>query len=125
MTERTAEQLINEVAALLGKFVPGEALGGVEFDTIDSCIDQVLEEVSGIVYIGDRDDIPLKYFETLARLVAVHAASKFSNAPLDLKSVEDHENRLRYLAAPERTRRTLRIDPALRPYRRGYFNGYR
>ncbi|RZN21931.1 hypothetical protein [Bradyrhizobium sp. Leo121] len=125
MTSRTAEQLINEVAALLGKYVPGEALGAVEHDTIDSCIDQVLEEVSGVVYVGDRDDIPLKYFETLARLIAVHAASKFSNAPLDLTAVNAHEDRLRYLSAPSRTRRTLAIDPALRPYWRGYFNGYR
>ena len=98
MADRTAEQMIQEVAAILGKFVPGEALQAVEQDTIDGCIDQVLDEVDGIVSVN-REAIPLKYFETLARLIAVHAASKFSNTPLDLAAVYQHEARLRYLVA--------------------------
>lgn len=108
MASRTAEELINEVAAILGKYVPGEALGAVEHDTIDGCIDQVLEEISGIVFVADRDDIPLRYFETLARLMAVHAASKFSNAPLDLGAVQQHEDRLRYLSAGTGTTETIK-----------------
>lgn len=110
MASRTSEDLINEVAALLGKFVPGEALGSVEHETIDGCIDPVLEEISGIALIGDRDDIPLRYFETLARLIAVHAASKFSNAPLDLAAIQQHEQRLRYLAAPPIGYAPLKVD---------------
>ena len=81
MSFRTADELINETASILGKYVVGETLGQVEHDTIDGCIDQVLEEINGIVSITDRDEIPLKYFETLARLIAVHAASKFSKRP--------------------------------------------
>lgn len=108
MATRTAEQMIEEVAAILGKFVPGEALGDVEHDTIDGCIDQVLEEISGIVVVSDRDEIPLKYFETVARLIAVHASSKFSNAALDLQAIRSHENRLRDLSAPVATNETLR-----------------
>lgn len=103
MAERTTQDLINEVAAILGKYVPGETLGSVESDTIDGCIDQVLEEIDTIVVISDRDAIPVKYFETVARLIAVHAASKFSNAPLDLVAVEQHEQRLRRLAANQPT----------------------
>lgn len=108
MAERTAEELINEVASILGKYVPGEALGSVEHDTIDGCIDQVLEEIDGIVVVSDRDSIPLRFFETIARLIAVHAASKFSNAPLDLAQVQAHETRLRYLAAGVATNETLK-----------------
>lgn len=103
MATRTADQMIEEVAAILGKFVPGEALGDVESDTINGCIDQVLEEIDGIVVVSDRDEIPLKYFETIARLIAVHAASKFSNTPLDLDAVQEHEQRLRYLVANDPT----------------------
>ena len=101
MATRTDDQLIQEVAAILGKFVPGEALGPVENDTISNCIDEVLEEIDGIVSGFDREEIPLKYFETIARLTAIHAASKFSNTPLDIAGVQDHEQRLRYLAANE------------------------
>ena len=95
---KTAEELVYEVAAILGKAVAGEALGQPEYDTIDGNIDPVLSEIEGIVYVGDRDEIPNKYFQTIARLVAVHSAAKFSNAPVDLALVAQHEARLRYLA---------------------------
>lgn len=100
---KTAEELVYEVAAILGKAVAGEALGQPEYDTIDGNIDPVLAEIENIVYVGDRDEIPNKYFQTIARLVAVHSAAKFSNAPVDLVEVANHEQRLRYLAAPEPT----------------------
>ena len=96
---KTAENLVYEVAGILGISVAGEPLGDVERTTIDNNIDPVLAEISDIVYIGDRDDIEDRYFQTIARLVAVHSAAKFSNAPVDLSLVQQHETRLRYLAA--------------------------
>src|SRR4051812_41881919 len=95
----TAEQLINKAAAILGKYVPGEALGDVEHETIDRCIDDVLAEISPIVDLGDRDEIPNRLFETVARLVAIYAAAEFSNQPPDLAVVQQHEQRLRYLTS--------------------------
>lgn len=95
---KTSEEMIYEVASILGKAVAGEALGQPEKETIDGNIDPVLAEVEEIVYIGDRDAIPVKYFQTLARLIAVHSAAKFSNAPVDIQEVYKHEDRLRYLA---------------------------
>lgn len=100
---KTADNLVYEVASILGKAVAGEALGQPEYDTIDGNIDPVLAEIANIVYVGDRDEIEDKYFQTIARLVAVHSASKFSNAPVDLVEVAKHEQRLKYLAAPEPT----------------------
>ena len=120
---KTADNLVYEVAALLGISVAGEALGSVEYATIDGNIDPVLEEISDIAYVADRDDIPDRYFQTIARLVAGHSAAKSSNAPVDLAQVEQLEARLRYLAAQGRTRRTLRIDPAFSVYRRYYYDG--
>jgi hypothetical protein len=76
----TAEELINKAAAILGKYVPGEALGDVEHETISRCVDDVLAEVSKIVAIPDRNTIPGLLFETVARLVAIYAAADFSNA---------------------------------------------
>jgi hypothetical protein len=95
----SAEELINKAAALLGKYVPGEALGDVEHQTIDDCIDPVLAEISKIVVIGDRDQIPNTLFETIARLVAIYAAAEFSNQPPDLAAIGNYEMRLRYLVA--------------------------
>jgi hypothetical protein len=93
----TSEQLINKAAAILGKYVPGEALGSVEHDTIDGCIDPVLTEIARIVAVPDRDDIPNLLFETIARLVAIYAAAEFSNQQPDLAIIEQHEQRLRNL----------------------------
>ncbi len=103
---KTADDLVYEVAAILGKAVAGEALGQPEYDTIDNNIDPVLAEIENIVYVGDRDDIPDRYFQTIARLVAVHSAAKFNNAPVDLVEVTKHENRLRDLAASQPTYQT-------------------
>ena len=96
---RTADQLIYEAAAILGKAVAGEALGQPEYDTLDTSVDAMLDEVSTIVYIGDRDEIPQRFFNTLARLLAIHAAAKFANQPVDMNQVFVHEERLRRLAA--------------------------
>jgi len=104
---RTAEELINKAAAILGKYVPGEALGDVEHQTIDNAYSDVLAEIAKIVDIGDRDEIPALLFETIARLTALHAASEFNNTPLPMADVEAHEQRLRYLIASTPTYEVL------------------
>lgn len=116
---KTADNLVYEVAAILGKVVAGEPLGQPEYQTIDGNIDPVLAEIASIVYIGDRDEIDDKYFQTIARLVAIHSAAKFSNTPASLTEIETHEERLRVLAAEPRTRTRLKVDTALLPYRYG------
>lgn len=103
----SSEDLINKAASILGKYVPGEALGPIEHDTIDGCIDRVLDETAKIVVIGDRDAIPGLLFETIARLVAIYAAAAFSNSPPPLAVINEHEQRLRYLIAQTPTYETL------------------
>ena len=105
---KTADNLVYEVAGILGISVAGEALGPVEYQTIDGNIDPVLAEIETIAYVGDRNDIPDNLFQTIARLVAVHSAAKFSSAPVDLALVEQHEARLRYLASQTVTYETLK-----------------
>ena len=106
----SSEQLINKAAAILGKFVPGEALGAVEHDVINGCVDDVLTELAKIVSIPDRDDIPNLYFETVARILSIYAAAEFSNQPVDLNAIYDHEQRLRYLIATTPTYEVLRTN---------------
>lgn len=107
---KTAENLIDEVAGILGKNVPGEPLAAIDHDVIDGKIDGVLEETARIVYIGDRDDIPDGYFQPIARLVAIHAAASFSNGQIDYDAVERHEQRLRVLVAQVPTRETIPVE---------------
>ncbi len=95
---KTRTDLINEVAALLGRLVPGEALDFPASDSIDGCIDPAVAEPNRIVVI-DADGIQTVYFNTLARIVAVHAAAKFANAPLDMEAVKVLEQRMYVLAA--------------------------
>lgn len=106
----TADELINKAAAILGKYVPGEALGDVEHETIDRAYTSVLAETAKIVNIGDRDEIPELLFETIARLTAIYAASYFSNQPLDLATVFQHEQRLRVLIAQTPTYEVLGVN---------------
>jgi len=121
---KTADDLVYEAAAILGKNVAGESLGNVEYQTISAEVDNTIATISNIVYL-DKDDIPDRLFSAVADIVASFAAAKFSQQKLDPSSIEVLENRLRYLVAPERTRKTLAIDPGLSPYRRNYYGGYR
>jgi hypothetical protein len=105
---KTADNLVYEVAGILGISVAGEALGSVEYQTIEDNIDPVLAEIEDIVSISNKDDIEDRYFQTIARLVAVHSAAKFSNAPVDLALVRQHESRLRSLAAGPATTEPLK-----------------
>jgi len=111
MTDKTADNLVYEVASLLGKRVVGEALAAEDYTTIQDCIDPVLEEIEDIVNINS-DAIPARYFQTIARLIAVHAAPKFSNAPVDLARVQLHEQRLRQLSA---------VSPSYEPLKAEYY----
>jgi hypothetical protein len=105
---KTSDQLVYEAAGILGIAVAGEALGNVEYETIFNNIDPVLAEVERIVHIGNRDEIPDLFFQTIARLVAVHSAAKLSNTPVSLDQVAQHETRLRYLATGERIYQPVR-----------------
>lgn len=106
----TNEELINKAASILGKYVPGEALGEIEHETIDRSYSSVLAELEKIVVIADRNAIPNLLFETVARLTAVYAASMFSNTPLDLGAIDQHERRLRYLIAQTPTYEVLKTE---------------
>jgi hypothetical protein len=94
----TSEELINKAAAILGKYVPGEALSDAEHQTLSQSVDDVLAEIGKIVAV-DRENIPNTVFESIAYLVATFAAAEFSNVPRDKQAIENWEQRLRYLVA--------------------------
>jgi hypothetical protein len=100
---KTADDLVYEVASILGKAVAGESLGQPEYETIDNKIDGVLSRIAKIVYIGDRDEIPAELFDNIALIVAAFAGSKFSNEKPDMAYVRSLEADLRYLVADDPT----------------------
>lgn len=107
----TAEQVINKAAGDLGKWVPGEALGAVEHDTLSEALDAVLTEIAKIIAITDRDEIPAIAYEVVSSMTAAFAASAFSNVPLDYATTIDPlERRLRYLIAQTPTYEVLRTN---------------
>src|SRR6516225_1043635 len=104
MITYTSEQVINKAAGDLGKWVPGEALGSVEYDTISAAFDNVLSEISKIVAINDRDEVPAFLYEAVASMTAAFAASSFSNQAIDYTGIiEPLERRIRYLVAQQPT----------------------
>lgn len=106
---KTADNLVYEVASILNRYVVGEALGDIEYQTIESNIEPVLSEVADIICI-DRDDIPDRYFQTIARLVAIHSTAKFSGTPADLEEIRLHERRLRVLVGSVPAYSTLKAE---------------
>lgn len=109
MPDRGTDELIDRVASILGKKVPGEALSNEDKEVIFKNVDLVLKEISEIVVI-DRRRIPERLFLTVARLITVHSASDFSSAPLDLEAIYQLETRLRRLVGLNFTYVPVRVD---------------
>src|SRR6516164_9583694 len=109
MITYTSEDVINTAAADLGRYVPGEALGAAEHATLSNALDRVIAEVSKIIAINDRDEIPAIAFECICVLTAMFASSMFSNVPYDKIRVEQVEQRLRYLIAQTPTYEILPV----------------
>jgi|SRR6516165_700706 hypothetical protein len=109
MITYTSEQAIDQAAADLGRYVPGEALGAAEHDILSMALDKVLAEISKIIAINDRDEIPAVAFECVCVLTAMFGSSMFSNVPYDKVRVEQVEQRLRYLIAQTPTYEILPV----------------
>ena len=107
----TSQQVINQAAGNLGKWVPGEALGSVEQDTMSASLDAVLAEIAKIIAIGDRDEIPAFAFEVICNMTTAFAAAAFSDTQLDYRTMmEPLEQRLRYLVAQMPTYEILPVN---------------
>jgi hypothetical protein len=95
----TAKDAIYKAASDLGIVVSGEALGAVEYDAISDHLDNVLDELSKIIAISDRDAIPAIAFESVSSMTSLFAGSDFSQAPMNHDERDRIEARLRYLVA--------------------------
>lgn len=127
---RTRIALIDKAIENLGVLVEGQAITAAMRQKVDRIFDGHLAELrtEEIVYIADvgtenpplGGEIPAEYFNSLGHTLAWAAASGFSLAgDPSLASLDQlARDTLRRLTKPGRTRRTLKVDPQLRPQTR-------
>ena len=106
----TADRIITNAAADLGKWVPGETLGTAEYATLSDSYDSVLAEVAKLISL-DRDAIPAAYYQVISMMVSAFAAASFSEQPLEYEAkMWPLEQRLRYLIAQTPTYEILSVN---------------
>lgn len=130
---KTRAELIDQALINLGVIAEGQSIEGDLVDKMDKVVDPALAELSelDVYYTQDPGEIgPTagaiedSAFLSLAAYIANAACSAF-NLPADTKLQALSliaEQKLITLTRPARTRRTLRIDPAIAP-RRAYYWG--
>jgi hypothetical protein len=127
---KTRVDLINQALTNLGILAQGQSPEAENIAKMDAIVDPALSELAGldVYYAQDAGEagpsggaIEDSAFLSIADYLANRACSAF-NLPADTKMQalsQIAEDKLRTLAAPSRTLRTLRTDPALQPRRIG------
>jgi hypothetical protein len=126
---KTRAQLINQILDRLQILVYGQAPSDQDVQKVDLIVDGAVAKLSALdIYdvkdagslgpsggaIEDKEFLPLADYIASFHLLADPRIQALSTIA---------ESDLRILAAPSRTLRVLRIDPALRPRRIGTYRG--
>jgi hypothetical protein len=131
---KTRAELINQCLTNLGVIAEGQSVSAEEVSKMDGVIDPAVSQLAdlNIYYVQDAGSvgptdgaIEDSAFLSLAAYIANEACAAF-NLPADTKMqalAMIAEDKLRTLAAPARTLRTLRVDPALQSHYRGIYRG--
>lgn len=126
---KTRSELINQVLDRLQILVYGQSPSDEDVQKVDRILDGAVAQLArfDIYYVQDPGElgpsdgaIEDEAFLALADYVAqFHLLADARIQALAMVA----EGNLRLLAAPARTLKTLRVDPALRPRRYGYYRG--
>lgn len=131
---KTRAELINQSLTNLGVIAQGQSISADLVTKMDTVVDPAISELSelAIYYVQDAGSLgPIggaiedSAFLSLSAYIANAACAAF-NLPADEKMQAlalIAEGKLRTLAAPARTLRTLRVDPAVWPRRIGTYRG--
>lgn len=131
---KTRADLVNQCLRNLGVIAQGQSISAEETAKMDGIIDPAVTLLASldIYYVQDAGSlgpsdgvIADDEFLPLADWIANKACAAF-NLAADQKMQALAllaEDTLRTLAAPSRTLRTLRVDPALTPRRLGFYRG--
>ncbi|WP_425991373.1 hypothetical protein [Afipia sp. DC4300-2b1] len=129
---KTRAELIDQALINLGVIAEGQSIEADLVDKMDKVVDPACAQLSqlDIYYVQDAGEIgPTggeiedSAFLSLAAYIANAACASF-NLPADTKLMalsQIAEATLTTLSRPARTRRTLRIDPAVAPVRTYYW----
>lgn len=126
---KTRAEVINQVLDRLQILVYGQSPSDEDIQKVDRLFDGAVAQLNSldIYYVSDPGTlgpsdgaIEDEAFLPLADYIAqFHLLADTRQQAL----AQIAEENLRILAAPPRTRRTLRVDPALTPRRYGYYRG--
>lgn len=126
---KTRAELINQILDRLQILVYGQTPSDQDVQKVDLLVDTAIAQLAAldIYYVQDPGTLgPLdgaiedEAFLALADYIAqFHLIADARIQALAMAAEED----LRIIAAPARTLRTLRVDPALTPRRLGYYRG--
>jgi hypothetical protein len=132
---KNRSDLINQALTNLGILVPGQSISDDLVTKMDGIVDPAVAMLAAleIYYVqdageagpptgGDIDDaafLPLADYIANAACAAFNLAADTKMQALSLIA----ESKLITLSAPARTLRTLRVDPALRGRRYGWYRG--
>lgn len=132
---KNRSDLINQALTNLGVVAEGQSISDDMVPKMDGIVDPAVAMLAQleIYYVQDAGeagpptggDIDDAAFLPLADYIANAACAAF-NLPADTKMQALSmiaQGTLITLSAPSRTLRTLRVDPALQPYRRGFYRG--
>lgn len=131
---KTRAEFVTRCLTNLGVIAQGQSVSDEEVSKMDALVDPAFALLAalGIYYVQDGGEIgPADgaieddAFLPLADYVANQACPAF-NLAADTKMAalaQLAEKNLRTIAAPSRTQRTLRIDPALQTRRFGFYRG--
>lgn len=129
---KTRAELINQCLINLGVYAYGQSVSAEDVQKMDAIVNPAVAELAAleIYYVDDAGDagpsggvLDDAAFLSISDYVSNCAASAFNlamDAKLQAKS-SLAEAKLITLSAPARTKKTLRVDPALRSRRR-YFS---
>lgn len=131
---KTRAEFVTQCLYNLGVIAQGQSVSDQEMSKMDALVDPSFAKLAGlnIYYVQDAGDIgptggdiedaaflPLADYVANSACAAFNLAADTKMQALSMIAVGD----LTTIGAPPRTLNTLRVDPALRPTRYGYYRG--
>ena len=108
---KTRAQLIERAGIDLGLVQPGEALSSDDYNTLDSLVDPLVDQLAAdnVIYIDDRNEIDTQVFMALASLLANYAGPSFGS-PINDQALSRDQGMLRRIASTRPTFAPLQTD---------------
>ena len=110
------QQFVNGVLLDLNVIALGNAPAAEDYDAVSQRLDTLVADLAsrGKLYLPDLDQIGDELVEPLRDLVVMRLGPGYGRPPAALPDIVIAEDRVKAVARPPATRRTLATDPLLR-----------